>query len=65
LKVLAVTARWIYLVVFMGRRELTHESRSRKNENYTEKNILFATDFSSAADATAPFAIQVARSCGA
>src|SRR5260370_26142014 len=29
------------------------------------KNILFATDFSPAADAAAPFAIQIARSYGA
>jgi nucleotide-binding universal stress UspA family protein len=29
------------------------------------KNILFATDFSAAADAAAPFAIQIARSYGA
>jgi nucleotide-binding universal stress UspA family protein len=31
----------------------------------TLKNILFATDFSPAADAAAPFAIQIARSYGA
>ena len=31
----------------------------------TLKNILFATDFSQAADAAAPFAIQIARSYGA
>jgi len=29
------------------------------------KNILFATDFSAAADAAAPFAIQIARRYGA
>jgi hypothetical protein len=29
------------------------------------RNILFATDFSPAADATAPFAMQIARSYGA
>ena len=34
-------------------------------ERIALKNILFATDFSPAADAAAPFAIQIARSYGA
>ena len=34
-------------------------------ERIALQNILFATDFSPAADAAAPFAIQIARSYGA
>lgn len=38
---------------------------AQTKERITFKNILFATDFSPAADVAAPFAIQIARSYGA
>ena len=48
----------------MRRREATHASSSSRTR-VALKNILFATDFSPAADAAVPFAIQIPRSYGA
>src|SRR6266849_4743455 len=37
---MAVTAKRICLAVFMGCREVAHESSSSKNENYTEEHFV-------------------------
>src|SRR5258708_30524526 len=59
-----VSARggWLGVLVVRGRWAMKAvQARTR----IALKNILFATDFSKAADASAPFASQIARSFGA
>jgi nucleotide-binding universal stress UspA family protein len=61
---MAVTARRPSFAIFMGCKEVAHESSSSRNENYTEEHFV-RNRLLGGADAAAPLAVQIARNYGA